>query len=247
MKKTAVSNQRQVRKPVIILPTYNESGTITAILNAVIDLSLPLTILVVDDASPDGTQTLVEKHPAFHQRLFLIKRPEKMGLASAYKHGFQWALDRGYDLCLEMDSDLSHNPEDIPRFITAIQQGADVVVGSRYLEGINVVNWPLYRLLLSRGAGVYTRMLTGLPLTDPTSGFKAIHRDVITRLDWGRLKAEGYGFQIELNYFAYLAGFYLKEIPIVFTERQRGSSKRTLSIALEAVLRVPQLALIKRF
>lgn len=238
-----ISTKRKINRSIVILPTYDEAGTITRVLDALLALPLTLDIIVVDDSSPDGTADLVKKHSAFDTRLFLLQRSGKMGLASAYKEGFQWALKKGYDVCVEMDSDLSHNPLDVPRLIDNVKMGADIAIGSRYLNGISVINWPLHRLLVSMGAGVYTRFFSGLPLSDPTSGFKAIHRTVIENLNWKNIKSSGYGFQIEVNYFAYRDGFFLKEIPIIFTERRDGESKFLFPIVLEAVFRVLQLGL----
>lgn len=239
--------ERKIKRAIVILPTYNESATIEQVLDAIISLPLSVDILVVDDSSPDGTADLVKRHPAFGAKLFLLQRPKKMGLATAYKNGFQWALEKGYDVCVEMDSDLSHNPTDIPSLLESIQEGADIAIGSRYLNGISVINWPLYRLVVSMGAGVYTRMLSGLPLSDPTSGFKALHRVVIETLDWEQVKSSGYGFQVEVNYFAFREGFHLKEIPIIFTERRDGESKFLFPIVLEAAFRVLQLGFLRIF
>jgi len=199
-------------------------------------------ILVVDDGSPDGTAGIVKSLPEFGSRVHLMERPEKMGLASAYKDGFQWALKRDFDAVLEIDADLSHAPSDIPALIQALDEGADLAIGSRYLNGIRVLNWAKHRLFLSLFAGSYTRFISGLPLTDPTSGFKAIRSAVLRQLDWQDFQAEGYGFQIELHYYAWKRGFVLREVPIVFTERRAGASKMSLEIALEASLRVLQLA-----
>ncbi|MFQ5449960.1 MAG: polyprenol monophosphomannose synthase [Nitrospinaceae bacterium] len=236
---------RKIERAVVILPTYNEAATLTGLLNELTSLPLPLDVLVVDDSSPDGTADLVKKHPAYEKRVFLLERPRKLGLATAYKEGFQKGLTLGYDVCLEMDSDLSHDPQDIPRLLAAIEEGAAMAVGSRYLQGISVINWPLRRLIVSIGAGIYTRAISGLPLTDPTSGFKAIRREVIDRLDWDQIKSDGYGFQIEVNYFAFQKGFAIKEIPIIFTERRNGQSKFSFSIILEAAFRMLQLGLMR--
>jgi dolichol-phosphate mannosyltransferase len=216
------------------VPTYNEAETMPALLEALFGLPVNIDVLIVDDASPDGTQAIVKEHPEFERHVFLLPRKRKLGLATAYKAGFQWALERGYEVCLEMDADLSHDPSDVPRLLDAIREGADLAIGSRYLGGVRVINWPRRRLFLSLFAGTYTRRFTGLPLSDPTSGFKAIHRRVLESLDWGELRADGYAFQIELHYRAWKAGFVLREIPIVFTERRSGASKMSRRIALEA-------------
>ncbi len=236
---------RTIRKVVVILPTYNEAASLPEVMGKILHLPIALDILVVDDSSPDGTADLVKQHPEFEKRVFLKQRPKKMGLATAYKEGFQWGIHNDYEVCMEMDSDLSHDPQDIPRLIRTIEEGADIAIGSRYLQGISVVNWPLRRLLVSIGAGIYTRWISGLPLTDPTGGFKAIHRDVIDHLDWNIIKSDGYGFQIEVSFFAYRKGFQIKEIPIVFTERRDGESKFSFSIVLEAAFRVLQLGGIR--
>ncbi len=243
---TATSKQK-IERVLVILPTYNEADSLIQVVDAVLSLPENLDILVVDDSSPDGTANLAKNHPAFEKRLFLLQRPGKQGLATAYKEGFQWGLKQGYDVCMEMDSDLSHDPRDISRLLQIIEGGADIAIGSRYLQGISVINWPLRRLLVSIGAGIYTRWISGLPLTDPTGGFKAIHRNVIEQLDWEKVKSDGYGFQIEVSFFAHKKGFLLKEIPIIFTERRDGESKFSLSIAVEAAIRVLQLGLFERF
>ena len=241
------TRKRKIERTLVILPTYNEADSLITVVDAVLSLPENLDILVVDDSSPDGTHILVKNHSAFDKRLFLLLRPSKQGLATAYKEGFQWGLKQGYDVCMEMDSDLSHDPQDIPRLLHTIEQGADIAIGSRYLQGISVINWPLRRLFVSICAGIYTRIISGLPLSDPTGGFKAIHRDVIEHLDWDQVKSDGYGFQIEVNFFAYKKGFLLKEVPIIFTERRDGQSKFSMSIVVEAALRVLQLGLFERF
>lgn len=241
------TSKRKIERVLVILPTYNEADSLIQVVDAVLSLPEDLDILVVDDSSPDGTSDLAKNHSAFDKRLFLLQRPGKQGLATAYKEGFQWGLKQGYDVCMEMDSDLSHDPMDISRLLQTIADGADIAIGSRYLHGISVINWPLRRLLVSIGAGIYTRWISGLPLTDPTGGFKAIHRKVIEQLDWEKVKSDGYGFQIEVSFFAHKKGFLLKEIPIIFTERRDGESKFSLSIAVEAALRVLHLGFIERF
>jgi dolichol-phosphate mannosyltransferase len=238
---------KKIDRVLVVLPTYNEADSLIKVMDAILKLPGDLDILVVDDSSPDGTADLAKNHPAFDKRIFLLLRPAKQGLATAYKEGFQWGLKQGYDVCMEMDSDLSHDPQDISRLRQTLVEGADIAIGSRYLTGISVINWPLRRLLVSIGAGVYTRWISGLPLTDPTGGFKAIHRNVIESLDWTKIKSDGYGFQIEVSFFAYKKGFILKEIPIIFTERRDGESKFSLSIAVEAAIRVLQLGLFERF
>ncbi len=234
-----------VQRPIVILPTYNESLSINNILNIALAVTAPLDILVVDDNSPDGTANLIRQHPEFGQRIHLMERAGKLGLGSAYKEGFQWALERDYDVCIEMDADLSHNPEDIPRLLAALNEGADAAIGSRYLKGVRVMNWPEERLLLSSFATKYVRTLTRLPLTDSTSGFKAVRAAALRDLDWRRFRAEGYGFQIELHYHLWQQGWKLVEVPIVFTERGEGNTKMTRGIAIEAAFSVLRLALDK--
>ncbi len=243
---TAIS-PKTIDRVLVVLPTYNEADSLVKVMDAILKLPEDLDILVVDDSSPDGTADLVKNHAAFDKQIFLLLRPSKQGLATAYKEGFQWGLKQGYDVCMEMDSDLSHDPKDISRLRQTIVEGADIAIGSRYLTGISVINWPLRRLMVSIGAGIYTRWISGLPLTDPTGGFKAIHRNVIESLDWTKIKSDGYGFQIEVSFFAHKKGFILKEIPIIFTERRDGESKFSLSIAVEAAIRVLQLGIFERF
>jgi dolichol-phosphate mannosyltransferase len=233
-----ITNTEKPLRAVVIVPTYNEAETLPTLLGRLCSPTVGVDVLVVDDASPDGTQEIVKRHAEFERRVFLLARNGKRGLASAYKAGFEWALARGYEVCLEMDADLSHDPLDVPRLLDSVRDGCDVAIGSRYVGGIRVINWPPARLLLSLFAGTYTRRLTGLPLSDPTSGFKAVHRRVLQSLDWGELRADGYAFQIELHYRAWKAGFALCEIPIIFTERRSGASKMSRRIAFEAAWRV---------
>ena len=233
-----------IKPALVILPTYKEATTILEVLSLTLGLPVEMDILVVDDSSPDGTADLVKNHAEFEKRIHLMQRPGKMGLATAYKDGFQWAMKRDYQVCLQMDSDLSHDPRELPALLASIENGADIAVGSRYMNGISVINWPLRRLILSKGAGIYTRILTRLPLTDPTAGFKALHRSVIENLDWKKITSDGYGFQIEVNFFAYKQGFRIAEIPIIFTERRDGHSKLSFDIMIEAAIRVLQLGFL---
>ena len=230
-------------RPLLILPTYNEAESLPEVLAQVFLVGDDLHVLVVDDASPDGTAKQVRMHAEFGRRLHLLERPGKQGLGSAYRAGFAWAMERTYTAVLEMDADLSHDPADVPRLLAQLDQGSDLAIGSRYLNGISVVHWPLPRLLLSMGAGIYARVLTGLPLSDPTSGFKAIRRDAVVKLLGRDITAEGYGFQIELHYRAHRAGLRLQELPIVFTERRDGQSKMSGAIAREAIWIVLRLAM----
>jgi len=234
----ASAPRKSVERSVVIIPTYNEANNLPELFGRVFQLPRNIDVLIVDDASPDGTAQIVKQHDEFGRRLFLMERSGKLGLATAYKQGFEWALQRDYDACLEMDADLSHDPADIPKLLEALNNGADVAIGSRYLNGIRVLNWPQNRLQLSLFAGAYTRTLAGLPLSDPTSGFKAIRREVLEAFDWSRFIASGYGFQIEIHFYAWRNGFSLREIPIIFTERHQGRSKMSWRISAEAALRV---------
>ena len=234
-----------IERPLVIIPTYNERETITELLDRV--LTLPSTeILLVDDASSDGTAQMVKSHAEFGRRIHLLERPSKLGLGSAYRDGFRWAFDHGHDACIEIDADLSHDPQDIAKLLQALQHGADAAIGSRYLNGVRVINWPQHRLALSIGASHFVHLLTGLPLTDATSGFKAIRTSALRALDWSELHADGYGFQVELHWLLWQSGFRLVEIPIVFTERRSGKTKMSLGIAVEAARRVCELALHPR-
>ena len=240
-------SQKRIETCLVILPTYNEGESILRAL-AEVQAKVPeAEILVVDDNSPDGTAAKVKQAPSFGKKIHLLERPGKAGLGSAYKEGFQWALKRGYDAVVEMDADLSHDPADVPKLIQALNDGADIAVGSRYLHGVRVLNWPQSRLWVSTFGGWYARILTGLPMTDPTSGFKAIRRKVLEGLDWDKFTAQGYGFQIEIHFLAWQGGFRLQEVPIIFTERREGQSKMSLQIAREAAWRVFQLALRRVF
>jgi dolichol-phosphate mannosyltransferase len=234
-------------KPLVVLPTYNESEMIQVALDEVLGKASNVDILVVDDGSPDGTAAKVKSHLMYGNRVHILERPGKAGLGLAYRAGFQWALKMGYDAIVEMDADLSHDPADVPRLLAALSEGADMAVGSRYLNGIRILNWPQSRLWISTFGGWYARSLTGLPLSDPTSGFKAIRRRVLEELDWEKFTAQGYGFQVELHFFAWQAGFRIVEVPIVFTERRQGESKMSTSIAFEAAKRVFQLAIRRIF
>jgi dolichol-phosphate mannosyltransferase len=233
----------KIQRPLVILPTFNEADNIIQILEAIEELPIRISALVVDDSSPDGTAEMVINHPSFDKNIFLLKRPMRRGLGSAYREGFQWALKNGYDVCLQMDSDFSHDPNDIPRLLKAVSDGADIVIGSKYLNGISVVNWPLHRLCLSILAGVYTRFLTGMPLSDPTSGFNAIHRTVLKEIINHNINSDGYVFLIEIKYFIWKSGFSIKELPIIFTERRNGQSKLNFSIKVHSAIRVLQLGL----
>jgi len=224
----------------VVIPTYNEAHNIGKLIDILMGLEESVHVLVIDDGSPDGTAEIVKKlGDAFTNRIFLIEREGKLGLGTAYVEGFRYALKNDYQYICEMDADFSHNPEDIPRLIDAVKNGeADVAIGSRYSNGISIVNWPLSRLFLSYGANVYARMITGLPIKDTTAGFKCIHRDVLEAIDLNKIRSNGYAFQIEIHFRAWKAGFKLREISIIFREREEGVSKMSKSIVREAVWRV---------
>ena len=227
----------------MVIPTYNERDNIEKLIQEIHEHVPDADILVVDDNSPDGTWKLVEEISRRDPRVHLIRRPGKMGLGTAYVEGFKWALERGYDIIVQMDADFSHSPEDIPRLIKEIEKGADFVVGSRYRNGVNVVNWPLKRLMISYFANVYARFITGVPIRDLTGGFKAWRREVLESIDLDNIRSNGYSFQIEMNFKAYRKGFKPSEIPIIFYERRSGKSKFSRGIILEAAIMVLRLAL----
>jgi dolichol-phosphate mannosyltransferase len=230
---------------IVIIPTFNEAENIRVVLDQIARLPTAIFTLVIDDGSPDGTAEIVRGAiEAYPGRIDLIERAGKLGLGSAYRQGFQYALERGFSYICEMDADLSHNPLDLPRLIEPVSKGeADLAVGSRYVEGVRVMNWPLSRLVLSYGAGVYTRMITRLPVFDVTAGFKCYHRRVLEAIDIDRVKSTGYSFQIEMKYRAWRQGFALVEVPIVFTERTEGQSKMSKAIVREAAYKVWEIRL----
>lgn len=222
-------------KALIVIPTYNERENLSNIIGEILDQSPVLEILVVDDASPDGTGKLADELAATSGRVHVLHRPGKLGLGSAYIEGFRLALERDYDYIFEMDADYSHDPKELPNFLKAAQD-YDVVIGSRYIGGVRILNWPIKRLMLSYGASVYTRLITGLKLIDTTSGFKCFRREVLAALDLDKIHSDGYSFQIELNFLCQRKGFSLKEIPIVFSDRMQGHSKMNKGIIAEALL-----------
>lgn len=225
-----------------MIPTYNEKRNIGPILRQVMALEGGFSALVVDDGSPDGTadhvRTFIENYP---NRIDLIEREGKQGLGTAYLTGFRKALDDGFGFICEMDADFSHNPQDLGLLIEACRNGADLAIGSRYKDGVRVVDWPLSRLILSYGAGVYTRLITRLPVRDATAGFKCFRREVLEAINFDEVKSNGYSFQIEMSYRAWKRGFNLVEVPIVFTERTEGQSKMSKSIVREAMRKVWEL------
>ena len=222
-------------RKLVIIPTYNEKENISAMIDKVFSLPEPFDMLVIDDSSPDGTAEIVRRRSTeFDGRLHLIERSGKLGLGTAYITGFKWALDNGYDYIFEMDCDFSHNPDDLVRLYHAAIDGADVVIGSRYITGVNVVNWPMSRLLMSYYASRYVHTVTRMPVRDATAGFVCYSREVLERIDLDRIKMKGYGFQIEMKYTAWKLGFPIKEVSIVFVERTQGTSKMSSGIFGEA-------------
>ena len=225
------------RKSIVIIPTFNEAENIVDIINEVFLLKDNFSILVVDDNSPDGTSELVKKEIELNkQRLFLIEREKKLGIGPAYINGFKWAIKNGYENIYEMDADFSHNPNDLSRMqVFLTQNGVDVVIGSRYKTGVNVVNWPIQRVLISYFASWYARIITGTPIMDLTSGFVGYKAKVLNEILNNGVKFKGYAFQIEMKFKAYNLKYNLYEIPIIFTDRVKGSSKLNLSIISEAI------------
>ena len=233
-------------KTLIISPTYNERKNIKQLVDMVIGENPELHLLIVDDNSPDGTGKKVKKLQTVYKNLFLETRPKKSGLGTAYIFGFKWALEKKYDNIIQMDADLSHNPKDLPRMVNNLQK-YDLVIGSRYINGISVVNWPLRRLMLSYGANAYSRVITGMPIMDGTGGFKAWKSSVLSSIDLDSVKSQGYSFQIEMNFRAWVKKFNIKEIPIIFSDRTIGQSKMSKTIVYEAIFMVWRLRIWKIF
>ena len=229
----------------VIIPTYNEKENIENIIRAVFALPEAFHLLVIDDGSPDGTAAIVKKlQKEFPERLFIVERKGKLGLGTAYIAGFKWGLEHKYDFIFEMDADFSHNPQDLPRLYNACaNEGADVAIGSRYVSGVNVVNWPIGRVLMSYFASKYVKFITGLKIYDTTAGFKCYRREVLETIELDKIRFKGYAFQIEMKFTAYKCGFTLKEVPIIFINRQLGTSKMSGGIFGEAFLGVIQLKL----
>jgi dolichol-phosphate mannosyltransferase len=227
----------------VIIPTYNEKENIEKMIRKVFSLSKFFDVLIIDDASPDGTAEIVKRlQQQFSTRLHILERTGKLGLGTAYIAGFKWALQRDYDYIFEMDADFSHNPDDLIRLYEPCVQGeADVAIGSRYITGVNVVNWPISRVLLSFFASKYVRIISGMKIKDTTAGFKCYRREVLSTIDLEKIRFKGYAFQIEMKYTAYKIGFKLKEIPIVFVNRVEGVSKMSGGIFGEALFGVIQL------
>ena len=233
-------------RKLVIIPTYNEIANIEAMTGKVLSLDGGFDLLIIDDGSPDGTAAVVKKlRTHYPDRLFLIERTGKLGLGTAYIAGFKWALDHGYDYIFEMDCDFSHNPDDLGRLCDAAMAGADVVVGSRYVAGVNVVNWPMKRLLMSYFASKYVRIITRMPVCDATAGFVCYSQHALRTIDLDAVKMKGYGFQIEMKYSAWRLGLTVREVSIVFTERREGISKMSGGIFGEAFFGVLKLPLRK--
>jgi len=233
-------------RALVIIPTYNEKENIRSIVELVLSQAPNVEVLVVDDSSPDGTAGIVDEMGKANPRVHLMTRPGKRGLGTAYIAGFQWGLERGYAYLIEMDADFSHDPREIPNMLKAIQQ-SDLVLGSRYANGIRVVNWPLRRLVLSKGASYYVRVITGLPVADPTGGFKCFRRRVLEAIALDEVRSNGYAFQIEMTYKAWMQGFRVCEIPITFADRYAGQSKMSGAIVREALWMVWGLAASQGF
>ena len=235
-------------KNLVVIPTYNESENIHDIINVTLNLPIAFDILVVDDGSPDGTAALVKKEmEKSPKRVHLIEREGKLGLGTAYITGFKWGLEKGYDYLCEMDADFSHNPEDLVNLHEACEKGADIAIGSRYVKGVNVVNWPMGRVLMSFFASYYVRIITGMPFRDSTAGFKCYKRSVFETLDLNKINFIGYAFQIEMKFNAWKHGFHLVEVPIIFTDRTKGVSKMSKGIFKEAIFGVLEMKIKSLF
>ena len=235
-----------MQKGLVIIPTYNESANIERIINIILAVSPKLEVLVIDDNSPDNTADIIKRMKKKTRRIHLKTRPRKLGLGTAYVMGFNYALKNGYAFAFEMDADFSHDPIELPNFINLLSE-YDLVIGSRYVQGISVVNWPLKRLLLSYFACFFARIVTGVPVRDLTSGFKCYSRSALAKIEWHKFKVDGYGFQIQSVYSVYKSGLRLKEIPIIFVERRAGESKMSKRIIWEAWWLVWKLRLLSIF
>ncbi len=234
-------------KGIVVIPTYNEAQNIEQMIDRILFQGIRnLDILVVDDNSPDGTGDIVARIARCETNVHLLRRPAKAGLGTAYVAGFKYALKKGYDYIFEMDADFSHDPDEIPNFLEALKDH-DLVIGSRYKTGVNVINWPITRLVLSVGANKYTQLITGMPIKDCTGGYKCFRRQVLEAIDLDRIASDGYSFQIEMNFKAWKKGFRIVEIPIVFADREAGSSKMSKRIIREAIWMVWKLKIMSLF
>lgn len=239
----AIVNALTMDKKIVIIPTYNEKENIEKIIRYVFNLSEPFDILIIDDGSPDGTAQIVKNiQPEYEGRLFIEERKGKLGLGTAYIHGFKWCMNHQYDYIFEMDADFSHNPNDLIRlYHSASQEGNDVVIGSRYCRGVNVVNWPMSRVLMSYYGSAYVRTMLRIPIHDTTAGFVCYRRKVLENINFSQIKHIGYGFQIEMKFITWKMGFKLAEVPIIFTDRTEGTSKMSKGIFKEAIFGVIRL------
>lgn len=238
-----------MNQSIVVIPTYNEIENIEAIIRKVFSLSKPFDVLIIDDGSPDQTGAAVkELQKEFGGSLHLVERKGKLGLGTAYIHGFKWALEKGYEYIFEMDADFSHPPEDLLRLHAACaEQGHDAAIGSRYITGVNVVNWPINRVLMSYFAGYYVRTITGMPIMDPTAGYICYTRKVLETIDLDKIRFIGYAFQIEMKFNSWKFGFDIVEVPIIFTDRTKGASKMSRGIFKEAILGVLSLKINSYF
>ena len=230
----------------VISPTYNERKNVQSLIELILGKNSNFHLLIVDDNSPDGTADKVKELQADYPNLHLEERPGKAGLGTAYIFGFKWALKHKYERIVQMDADLSHDPNDVPRLVKLLDD-YDLIVGSRYIEGVSVVNWPIRRLILSYGANFYSRIITGMPIKDSTGGFKAWRRKVLTEIDLNAVRSQGYSFQIEMNFRTWCKGFKIKEVPIIFIDRTIGESKMSKNIVYEAIFMVWMLRIWKLF
>jgi dolichol-phosphate mannosyltransferase len=233
-------------KTLVISPTYNERKNIKLLVDMVLGNYPDFDLLIIDDSSPDGTSEKVKDLQSKYENLYLEIRGKKSGLGTAYIYGFKWALDHKYDRIVQMDADLSHNPMDLPMLVKNLDE-YDLVIGSRYIKGISVVNWPLRRLMLSYGANTYSRIITGMPIMDGTGGFKAWKSEVLSDIDLDSVRSQGYSFQIEMNFRAWIKDYKIKEVPIIFSDRTIGQSKMSKKIVYEAIFMVWRLRIWKIF
>lgn len=231
----------------LVIPTYNEMSNLPPLVEKLLMLPEDVHLLIVDDNSPDGTGTWVQEQSKKNARIHLLSRQQKNGLGRAYIAGFQWAIEHQYKMIVQMDADFSHSPADVPKLITAVEAGADLAIGSRYIYGVRVINWPLRRLILSVGASYYVHAVTGLTIHDPTGGFKCWRRETLEAIDMPTVQSNGYGFQIEMTHRAWRKGFSITEVPIIFTDRFQGTSKMSWNIVFEAFFMVWKLLLQAKF